>query len=251
MNPGTTATIATKFYAGPEIKQRLEAVAKNLDLTIDFGFLWIIAIAILWLMEKINVVIGNWGWSIIIVTLIIKLCFYHLSEKSYRSMARMRQLAPRLKQLKERYGSDKQKMSQATMELYKKEKVNPVGGCLPMLIQIPFFFALYYVLLEAVQLRQAPFIFWIHDLSQRDPYFILPILMGISMWAQQKLNPEPPDPMQAKMMMLLPVIFTVFFLYFPAGLVLYWLTNNILSVTQQWWIMKKLEKSEKAEKQKR
>ena len=198
-------------------------------------------------MQQIYRIVGNWGWSIVLVTLFIKLVFYKFSEKSYHSMAKMRTLAPKFQALKERFGDDKQKMSQATMELYKKEKVNPVGGCLPQLIQIPFFIALYYVLMGAVELRQAPFIFWIHDLSAKDPYFIMPILMGLSMLIQQRLNPSPPtaDPMQAKMMMFLPVVFTVFFLSFPAGLVLYWLVNNCLSVLQQWYITWQVEKGQK------
>lgn len=249
--PGAALTLGAKFYAGPEIKEQLDQVAPNLQLTIDFGFLWPLASGILWIMEKINQYIGNWGWSIVLVTLLIKLVFYKLSEKSYRSMAIMRQLTPRLQLLRERYKDDKQKLSQATMELYRQEKANPLTGCLPMIIQIPFFIALYYVLLEAVQLRQAPFVLWIHDLSIKDPYYVLPILMGLSMFLQQKLNPEPPDPMQAKMMMLLPVVFTVFFLAFPAGLVLYWLTNNCVSILQQWYIMYRLEKEEKTKRQKR
>lgn len=193
-------------------------------------------------MEHIHKVVGNWGWSIVIVTLLIKLMFYKFSEISYRSMAKMRQLQPKLAELKQRYGDDKQKMSQATMELYRKEKVNPLGGCLPIIVQIPVFIALYYVLIESVQLRQAPFIFWIHDLSAKDPYYVLPILMGISMFLQQRLNPTPPDPVQARVMQLMPVMFTIFFMTFPSGLVLYWLTNNVLSILQQWHITRSLEK---------
>jgi YidC/Oxa1 family membrane protein insertase len=242
---GEVNTGAT-FYAGPEIADTLKTLAPHLDLTIDYGWLWPISLAIFWIMKHIFNVVGNWGWAIVLVTLLIKLAFYKLSETSYRSMAKMRNLAPRMQALKERYGDDKQKLSQSTMELYRKEKVNPLGGCLPMIIQIPFFIALYYVLIESVQLRQAPFIFWIHDLSIKDPYYVLPILMGLSMFVQQKLNPAPPDPVQAKVMMLLPVIFTVFFLAFPAGLVLYWLVNNCLSVLQQWYILRRFEAQQKA-----
>lgn len=194
-------------------------------------------------MKHLYSLIGNWGWAIVLVTLIIKLLFYKLSETSYRSMAKMRKLAPRLQAIKDRYGDDKQKLSQATMELYRKEKVNPVSGCLPMIVQIPFFIALYYVLIESVELRQAPFIFWIRDLSVHDPYYVLPILMGLSMWLQQRLNPAPPDPVQAKVMMFLPVIFTLFFITFPAGLVLYWLVNSCLSILQQWYVLRKYEKA--------
>ena len=249
--PGAVDKGTMKFYAGPEIAKRLAAVAKSLNLTVDYGFLWMIAVVVFWAMAKIYAVIGNWGWAIILVTLVIKLLFYPLSASSYRSMAKMRNLAPRLKTLKERFGEDKQKMSQATMELYKKEKVNPLGGCLPMLIQIPVFFSLYYVIIESVQFRQAPFIFWIHDLSIRDPYYILPVIMGASMFLQQKLSPAPADDTQAKVMMFLPVIFTVFFLHFPAGLVLYWITNNVLSIAQQWWTMKNYHEPKKKKKKKK
>lgn len=232
----------TTFYVGPEIGDMLKKIAPHLDLTIDFGWLWWLSIIILWVMEHIHRVVGNWGWSIVIVTLLIKLLFYKFSAISYRSMAKMRQLQPKLAELKQRYGDDKQKISQATMELYRKEKVNPLGGCLPILVQIPVFIALYYVLIESVQLRQAPFIFWIHDLSAKDPYYVLPILMGISMFFQQRLNPAPPDPVQARVMQFMPVMFTIFFMTFPSGLVLYWLTNNVLTIIQQWHITRSLEK---------
>lgn len=240
---GTKTTVGGKFYVGPELEKPLAAVAPHLELVIDYGWLWIISSAIFWVMSKIYSVIGNWGWSIILVTLLIKLMFYKLSATSYRSMAKMRDLAPRLELLKQRYGNDKQKMSKATMELYKTEKVNPLGGCLPMLIQIPVFIALYYVLIESVHLRHAPFMLWIQDLSVKDPLFILPILMGASMFVQQLLNPPAPDPLQAKIMKYaLPLFFTVFFMTFPAGLVLYWLVNNCLSILQQWYIMKTYSK---------
>ncbi|OGT53796.1 MAG: membrane protein insertase YidC [Gammaproteobacteria bacterium RIFCSPHIGHO2_12_FULL_42_13] len=237
--PKATTAFTSTLYVGPEIPANLAPLAKSLDLTIDYGWLWPISKFLFWLMSKIYSYLGNWGWSIVAVTILIKIAFYGLSNKSYVSMARTRDLQPRIKALRERHGDDKQAMSKAMMELYRKEKINPLGGCLPMLIQIPVFFALYYVLIESVELRQAPFIFWIHDLSVKDPYFILPVLMGLSMFLQQKLSPPPPDPTQAKMMMMLPLIMTVFFVAFPAGLVLYWLTNNCASILQQWIVMKR------------
>lgn len=236
--PGAVATQSSVFYVGPELPGDLKGLAKGLDLTIDYGWLWIFSKAIFWVMDHVHSIVKNWGWSIIITTLIIKLLFYKLSEKSYLSMAKMRDIQPRLQALKDRYGDDKQALSRATMDFYKKEKINPLGGCLPTVIQIPVFIALYYVLIESVQLRQAPFIFWIKDLSVHDFFYVLPILMGLSMFVQQRLSPPPPDPTQAKMMMLLPVVFTVFFLSFPAGLVLYWLVNNCASIFQQWYVMK-------------
>jgi YidC/Oxa1 family membrane protein insertase len=241
IKPGQSLTLQSNFYTGPKVAANLDAVAPHLSLTIDFGWLWIISVAIFWLMKFIYGFIGNWGWSIVMVTILIKLAFYKLSETSYKSMAGMRKLQPKIQQLKERYGDDKQGMQKAMMGMYKKEKINPLGGCLPMVIQIPFFLALYWVLLYSVELRQAPFIFWIKDLSVKDPYYVLPILMGVSMFLQQKLNPTPPDPTQAKMMMFLPIVFTLFFLNFPAGLVLYWLTNNVISFAQQWHITRKFE----------
>ncbi len=246
--PGATATTETKLYTGPAIADQLEKTAKGLKLTIDYGWFWFISGIIFWMMQKIYEVVGNWGWSIVLVTVVIKLLFYHLSAKSYRSMSGLKKLQPKIEALKERFGNDKQKMTQATLELYKQEKVNPMSGCLPILIQIPVFIALYWVLVESVELRQAPFIFWIHDLSQRDPYYILPLLMGASMFIQQRLNPPPPDPMQAKVMMLMPVIFTVLFANFPAGLMLYWFVNNTLSFMQQWYIMHHLEKEAQRKK---
>lgn len=236
--PGATASAEAKLFAGPAIADKLEKAAPGLKLTIDYGWFWFISDIIFWLMQKIHDVVGNWGWSIVLVTVIIKILFFHLSAKSYRSMSGMKKLQPKIEQLKQRYGDDKQKLTQATLELYRTEKVNPMSGCLPILIQIPVFIALYWVLVESVQLRQAPWILWIHDLTQQDPYYILPLLMGISMFVQQKLNPPPPDPMQAKLMMLMPVIFTVMFANFPAGLMLYWFVNNTLSVLQQWYIMR-------------
>lgn len=248
VNPHQVIATDAKFYAGPAIADKLEKVAPNLQLTIDYGWLWIISVAIFWMMQKIYNVVGNWGWAIVIVTLFIKLMFYHLSAKSYRSMSGLKNLQPRIAALKERFGDDKQKMTQAMLELYKKEKVNPMGGCLPILVQIPVFIALYWVLIESVQLRQAPFIFWIHDLSVSDPYYILPVMMGLSMFLQQRLNPPPPDPMQAKLMMFMPIVFTILFAKFPAGLMLYWFVNNTLSFLQQWYIMHSMAKKEQAKK---
>ena len=241
--PGARASFTMKYFIGPKINSQLKAAAKGLDLTINYGWLWIISDTIFWTMDKINLLIGNWGWTIVLITILIKLLFYPLSAASFRSMGKMHQMQPRIQALKERYGDDKKALSQATMELYKKEKINPLGGCLPMLIQIPVFIALYYVLIESVQLRQAPFIFWIHDLSAKDPYYILPILMGISMFLTQKLSSVSVDPNQAKMMMILPIVFTVLFANFPAGLVLYWLVNNCVQGLQQWYVMKKLKKT--------
>lgn len=242
VQPGAQATTGAKLYVGPAIASQLEKTAPGLKLTIDYGWFWFISEIIFWMMKHIYDIVGNWGWSIVLVTVVIKLMFYKLSAKSYRSMSKLKKLQPRMEALKERYSDDKQKLTQATMELYKNEKVNPMSGCLPILIQIPVFIALYWVLIESVQLRQAPFIFWIRDLSQMDPYYVLPVLMGISMFIQQRLNPPPPDPMQAKIMMLMPVIFTVMFAHFPAGLMLYWFVNNTLSFTQQWYVMHKLER---------
>lgn len=236
--PHASSTFSSTLYVGPEIAKNLEVLSKGLGLTVDYGWLWPISKFLFWLMSEIHHYVGNWGWSIILVTILIKIVFYWFSNKSYISMAKTRDLQPKIKALKDRYGDDKQAMSKAMMELYRKEKINPVGGCLPMIIQIPVFIALYYVLIESVELRQAPFIFWLHDLSVKDPYFILPILMGLSMLLQQKLSPPPPDPAQAKMMMMLPIVFTVFFATFPAGLVLYWITNNCASILQQWFVMR-------------
>ncbi|MDP1574814.1 MAG: membrane protein insertase YidC [Coxiellaceae bacterium] len=241
--PNANTTFNATLYVGPEIAKNLLPLAKGLDLTVDYGWLWPISKFLFWLMSKIHHYIGNWGWSIIAVTILIKVAFYGLSNKSYASMAKTRDLQPKIKVLRDRHGDDKQSMSKAMMDLYRKEKINPLGGCLPMVVQIPVFIALYYVLIESVELRQAPFILWIHDLSVMDPYFILPVLMGLSMLLQQKLSPPPPDPMQAKMMMFLPLVFTIFFCTFPAGLVLYWLTNNCASVLQQWIVMKRHKKN--------
>lgn len=242
--PGASATLSATLYTGPAIAETLKDLAPGLDLTVDYGMLWFIGVGIFWLMKNLHQLFGNWGVSIILVTVIIKLLFYRLSASSYKSMAAMRKLQPKLVALKERYGDDRQKLSQATMELYRKEKVNPLGGCLPVLVQIPVFIALYWVLLESVQLRQAPFMLWIQDLSAPDPYYVLPIIMGLTIFLQQKMNPAPLDPVQAKVMMILPILFTALFLSFPAGLVLYWVVNNVLSIAQQWYITRSYEQAE-------
>ncbi len=238
--PGESGSLGAALFSGPKEQVRLDKQnAQGLKLTVDYGWLTVIAQPLFWVMSKLYDLLGNWGWAIIGVTLLIKLAFLPLSAKSYKSMAKMKKLAPRLKTLKERHGDDRQKYQQAMMELYKKEKVNPASGCLPILIQIPVFIALYWVLLESVEMRQAPWALWIQDLSSKDPYYILPVLMGGSMLVQQLLNPAPMDPMQQKIMMALPVVFTVFFLSFPAGLVLYWVVNNVLSILQQWLISRR------------
>ena len=240
---GSAHTFNDRLFIGPKEQDRLKATAPNLQLTVDYGILTILADPLFWLLDWIYDFIQNWGWSIVLVTLVIKLVFYKLSEAAYRSMAKMRKFQPKLQAIRERYGNDRQKMSQAMMDLYKKEKINPLGGCLPMLVQIPVFIALYWVLLESVELRQADFIFWIDDLSAKDPFYVLPLIMGASMFLQQKLNPAPMDPMQQKILMFLPVVFTLFFAFFPSGLVLYWVANNILSIIQQWYITRKIEKA--------
>lgn len=239
--PGEIGEVSARAYIGPKIIDQLETVAPNLDRTVDFGFLFFIALPLYIVLNWFQSIVGNWGVAIILLTVLVKAVFFHLSATSYRSMGRMRAVAPQLARLRELYGDDRQRMSQEMMTLYKREKINPLGGCLPILVQMPVFISLYWVLFESVQLRHAPFMLWIHDLSVMDPYFILPILMGTSMFIQMSLNPTPPDPMQAKIMKLMPVVFTVFFLWFPAGLVLYWLVNNILSISQQWYITRKIE----------
>jgi YidC/Oxa1 family membrane protein insertase len=238
--PGASATFTSRLFIGPKLQKQLAATAPGLERAVDYGRLTILAQPMFWLLDKVHGVVGNWGLTIILVTFLIKLVFYKLSETSGRSMAGMRKLQPRMKALQERYKDDRQALSTALMELYKKEKLNPAAGCLPMLVQIPFFISFYWVLLESVEMRQAPFVLWITDLSSRDPFFILPLLMGAAMFLQQKLNPPPPDPVQAKMMQIMPVVFTGFFAFFPAGLVLYWLTNSVLSIAQQWRINKVL-----------
>ncbi|GFM60836.1 membrane protein insertase YidC [Pseudomonas capsici] len=240
---GAKGETSATLYAGPKSQAVLKELSPGLELTVDYGFLWFIAQPIFWLLQHIHSIVGNWGWSIIFLTMLIKGLFFPLSAASYKSMARMRAVGPKLTALKEQFGDDRQKMSQAMMELYKKEKINPLGGCLPILVQMPVFLALYWVLLESVEMRQAPWILWITDLSIKDPFFILPIIMGATMFIQQRLNPTPPDPMQAKVMKMMPIIFTFFFLWFPAGLVLYWVVNNTLSIAQQAYITRKIEAS--------
>lgn len=241
--PGASHAFETRVFVGPKLQDTLASIAPGLDLAVDYGWLTVLAQPIFWLLAKIHSLVGNWGWSIIILTVLIKLAFYKLSETSYKSMANMRKLTPRLQALKDRYGDDKQRLNQAMMDMYKKEKINPLGGCLPILVQIPVFIALYWVLLESVELRHAPFALWIDNLSAPDPYFVLPLIMGVSMYVQQKLNPPPPDPIQAKVFMALPFVFTVFFAFFPAGLVLYWVVNNLLSIAQQWHITRNIERA--------
>lgn len=240
---GAAHTFTAGFVAGPKLQDELAEMATGLDLSVDYGWLTILSQPIFWLLKKIHGFLGNWGWSIILLTMLIKLAFYKLSETSYKSMANMRKMTPRIQALRDRFGDDKARLNQAMMDFYKKEKINPLGGCLPILVQIPVFIALYWVLLESVELRQAPFILWIKDLSIKDPFYILPLIMGISMFIQQKLNPAPPDPLQAKIMMSLPFVFTIFFAFFPAGLVLYWVVNNVLSIAQQWYITHKIEQA--------
>ncbi|MFZ5959716.1 membrane protein insertase YidC [Pseudomonas knackmussii] len=243
---GAKAETSLTLYAGPKLQKYLGELSPGLELTVDYGPLWFIAQPIFWLLQHIHGLLGNWGWSIMLLTFVIKMAFFPLSAASYRSMARMRAVSPKMQAIKEQHGDDRQKMSQAMMELYKKEKINPLGGCLPILVQMPVFLSLYWVLLESVEMRQAPWLGWITDLSVKDPFFILPIIMGATMLVQQMLNPTPPDPMQAKVMKLMPVVFTFFFLWFPAGLVLYWVVNNCLSITQQWYITRQIEGASKA-----
>jgi YidC/Oxa1 family membrane protein insertase len=246
--PGATEVFATTLFVGPKLQDQLEEIDKSLKLTVDYGWLTIISQPLFWLLSLVHGWVGNWGVAIIFVTFLIKLAFYKLTESSGRSMAKMRNLQPRMKALQDRYKDDKQALSQAMMDLYKREKVNPAAGCLPILIQMPFFLAFYWVLLESVEMRQAPFALWITDLSTRDPFFILPLIMGVAMFAQQKLNPAPTDPVQAKVMQIMPIMFTVFFAFFPSGLVLYWVTNTLLSIAQQWKVNKVVEAEAKAAK---
>jgi YidC/Oxa1 family membrane protein insertase len=248
LQPGQQGMTSAQLYVGPKIQEDLEAISEDLDLVVDYGWLWWIAQPLFWLLNTLYGFVGNWGVAIILVTLCVKAFFFYPSAVSYRSMAKMRALAPEIAKLKERHGDDRQKMSQGMMELYKREKANPLSGCFPILIQMPVFIGLYWMLMESVELRHAPFWLWITDLSVLDPYFVLPVLMGVTMFAQQLLNPTPPDPMQAKIMKMLPLIFTFFFLWFPAGLVLYWVVNNILSIAQQYVITKRIERDMAAKK---
>ena len=243
---GSSAEYSAQFYVGPKDQEKLESLADYLDLTVDYGFLWMLAKPIFAAMKFIHEVVGNWGWSIILLTIGIKFLLYPLSAASLRSMAKMRSLQPKMERLKETYGDDRQKMSQELMGLYKKEKVNPAGGCFPMLLQMPVFLSLYWVLLESVEIRHSPWIFWIADLSAKDPYFILPLVMGASMLLMQKMQPMPTDPTQAMVMKIMPIAFTFFFMIFPSGLVLYWTVNNLLSMLQQWYVNRQLETSKKS-----
>ena len=240
VQPNSDLVLSSRIFSGPKIQPMMEKVATGLELTVDYSWLTFIAKPIYWLLNKINTLVDNWGLAIIGVTLVIKALFFKLSEASYKSMAKMRKIQPKLKQLKERYADDKQRFNTEMMAMYKKEKVNPMGGCLPIMVQIPVFISLYWVLVETVELRQVPFL-WLSDLSVMDPFFVLPVLMGITMKLQQSLNPPPLDPVQAKVMKMFPYIFTVFFLFFPSGLVLYWVVNNTLSFFQQWYITRKIE----------
>ncbi len=243
VGPGQQDSLAAYFYTGPKDQKELANIAEGLNLTVDYGFLWWLAQPLFSLLTFIQGYVSNWGLAIIILTIIVKTLLYPLSAASFRSMAKMRKLQPEMARLKDRFGDDKQQFSQAMMDLYKKEGANPLGGCFPMLLQMPVFLALYWSLMESVELRQAPFFLWIHDLSVMDPYFVLPILMGASMFATQLMQPEPPDPVQAKVFKMMPIMFTFFFLWFPSGLVLYWLVNNLLSILQQWYVYRKIENS--------
>ena len=243
LDPGKSGELKARFYAGPKDQYRLKKISPYLDLSVDYGWLWWIAQPLFWLLTKIHALVGNWGVAIILLTVMIKAAFFKLSAASYKSMARMRAVQPKLMDIREQYADDKAKQSQAMMDLYKKEKINPMGGCLPILVQMPVFIGLYWMLMESVELRHAPFMLWIRDLSVMDPYFVLPLLMGASMFYMQRLNPPPPDPMQAKIMQWMPVMFTFFFLWFPAGLVLYWLVNNLLSIAQQYVITRQIDKA--------
>ena len=240
--PGHQATVGADLYAGPKVQEILKTISPGLDLTVDYGWLWFIAKILFWLLTHIHAVVGNWGWSIIFLTIFVKALFFPLSARSYKSMANMRRVMPQMARIKEEYANDRAKLGQATMDLYKKEGVNPLGGCLPIVVQMPVFIALYWTLMESVELRHATWM-WLNDLSVMDPWFALPITMGVTMLVQQSLNPPPQDPTQAKVMKIMPVMFTFMFLWFPAGLVLYWVVNNMLSITQQWVITRSIEKS--------
>ncbi len=239
----TAGVIEQKLYMGPKIQSKLEKIAPGLELTVDYGVLWFLAKPLFWCLDYFHGMTGNWGWAIVLVTLMLKLIFFQLSAKGYKSMANMRRVQPRLMAIKDRYKDDRTRLNQAMMDIYKKEKINPLGGCFPILIQIPVFIALYWTLLESVELRQTGFIFWLTDLSAPDRFYVLPLLMGATMLIQQKLNPAPMEPVQQKVMSILPIVFTVFFAFFPSGLVLYWVVNNTLSIAQQWVITRSIERA--------
>lgn len=244
--PGAAARVDSHLWVGPQDQKAMAALAPGLELVVDYGWLTIIAKPLFTLMTWLHSILGNWGWTIVALTVLIKALFYPLAAASYRSMARMKQVAPRLQALKEKYGDDKQKLNAAMMEMYRTEKINPLGGCLPMVVQIPVFISLYWVLLASVEMRGAPWILWVHDLSIRDPYFILPAIMMATMFLQIKLNPTPPDPVQAKVMMIMPLVFGGMMFFFPAGLVLYWCVNNTLSIAQQWSITRAMQRKTEA-----
>ncbi len=241
IDAGQTGEITSRLVVGPKLQYELEEIAPGLDLTVDYGVLTIFAKPLFWLLNAFHEIFGNWGWAIIFLTITVKAVFYKLSEMSYKSMAKMRKVAPRIKKMKEQFGDDRQAMSKAMMEMYKREKINPMGGCFPILVQMPVFISLYWVLLESVEMRHAPFVLWLTNLTDKDPYFVLPVLMGISMYIQQKLNPAPVDPIQQKVFQIMPFGFTIMFAFFPSGLVLYWVVNNILSIAQQYVITKRIE----------
>ncbi|MDD5365949.1 MAG: membrane protein insertase YidC [Gallionellaceae bacterium] len=244
VGPGETkSTTPMRLYAGPQLQEKLKELAPGLEHVVDYGWLTVLAYPLFVLLKWLHNLVHNWGAAIILLTVLIKGAFYPLSAASYKSMAQMRKMAPRLQHLKERYGDDRQKLHEAMMKVYKEEKINPLGGCLPIVVQIPVFIALYWVLMGAVELRQAPFALWITDLSAADPYYVLPVIMAATMFIQQRLSPTPPDPVQAKVMMFMPIAFSVFFFFFPAGLVLYWLVNNVLSILQQWRINQVIERA--------
>ncbi|MBI5923305.1 MAG: membrane protein insertase YidC [Betaproteobacteria bacterium] len=244
--PGNSGKVAVQLYAGPQEQDKLAKLAPGLDLVVDYGWLTVIAAPLFWVLEMLYKLVGNWGWAIIALTVLLKLIFFPLSAASYKSMAKMKLVTPKLTKLKETYGDDRARLNQEMMELYKREKINPLGGCLPILIQIPVFIALYWVLLGTAEMRYAPWLGWIQDLSSQDPYYVLPLLMGATMLVQTKLNPTPPDPIQAKVMLYMPIVFTGMFLFMPAGLVLYWTVNNVLSIAQQWQITRLIEGGNKA-----
>ena len=244
--PGATGKIGVQLYAGPQEQDKLAKIAPGLDLVVDYGWLTVIAAPLFWVLQLLHKLVGNWGWAIILLTVLLKLIFFPLSAASYKSMAKMKLVTPKLTKLKETYGDDKARLNQEMMELYKREKINPLGGCLPILVQIPVFIALYWVLLGTAEMRYAPWLGWIQDLSAQDPYFVLPLLMGATMFIQTKLNPTPPDPIQAKVMLFMPIVFTAMFMFSPSGLVLYWTVNNILSIAQQWQITRLIEGGNKA-----
>lgn len=241
VEPGKTVKVDVPLYAGPQEQDKLEAIAPGLDLVVDYGMLTVIAAPLFWVMQKFHDILGNWGWTIIALTIMLKLIFFPLSAASYKSMAKMRVVMPQMTRIKESCKDDRVRMNQEMMELYKREKINPLGGCLPVVVQIPVFIALYWVLLGTVEIRNAPWLGWITDLSVQDPWYVLPLLMGATMFFQMRLNPTPPDPVQAKIMTWMPVMFTFMFLWFPSGLVLYWTVNNLLSIAQQWYITRKIE----------